>query len=512
MKLAISFFLNLLAVIFFTTQCTPRSKNAMTSSTELQKNPSKAVVIAVPKKNLNLDPHSLEDLYSMFATLQVHRSLFRYQPDGTLKNDLVETWDVSDDRKIYSFRLANYSFSDGTPITASHVEQSLKRLFFKKASISSDMSYILNSEKKDISQLAVKALDDKNFEIRLKKPTKFLITHLALMDSSILKLSKFDEEYDITSLTALSGHYQIVKFEEKALHLKSRKLGNPKAPADVVIRTVPIEDAAKLAIAGELDSVDVYPLDVATIQQLQVMGWITHSTSLVAENFLIANPAKLKRKTREFLFQSVDISKTLEKLKGSFFSEAFGMIPPLLPGFLKEKSWSDWVGTQGDVGTIQENVELDYSASSQVSKLIAEDLQNQWKSKGLQVKLNALDLEVYFDHLFSKKSALILAVKGMDYPDGYSNLAYFVSDVPANYFPVENSSLDVQLKELPYELDDDKRIKKYENLQRELLKQMTFRPLLFGNAYSGMWSGVFAKVPEHPMGLQFLALDELEVR
>ena len=58
-------------MILATSACTP-SKNSDTG----------VLKIHFPKVKLILDPHQMEDAYSMAAVLQLHRGLLRYTPAG----------------------------------------------------------------------------------------------------------------------------------------------------------------------------------------------------------------------------------------------------------------------------------------------------------------------------------------------------------------------------------------------------------------------------------------------
>src|SRR4051812_11739791 len=79
------------------------------------------LTIHLPISSISLDPHKMQDMYSMAVVLQLFRGLFRYSPEGELTPDLVSAWTVSPDGKTYLFKLREAQFSNGSKITSRHV-------------------------------------------------------------------------------------------------------------------------------------------------------------------------------------------------------------------------------------------------------------------------------------------------------------------------------------------------------------------------------------------------------
>ena len=88
-----------------------------------------SIRVSVPTKKLILDPHKMEDAYSMSAVLQLYRGLLRYTPESNIAPDLAETWTESEDHRKYVLKLRQAKFSNGEQITAKNVVASFGRLF-----------------------------------------------------------------------------------------------------------------------------------------------------------------------------------------------------------------------------------------------------------------------------------------------------------------------------------------------------------------------------------------------
>ena len=75
-----------------------------------------------------LDPAMVADTTSSFMTRQLFSGLMTLSNDLTPELDLAESMEISDDERVYTFKLhANARFADGTPITADDVRWSLER-------------------------------------------------------------------------------------------------------------------------------------------------------------------------------------------------------------------------------------------------------------------------------------------------------------------------------------------------------------------------------------------------
>ncbi len=76
-----------------------------------------------------LDPHLTTDATSARIIVEVFGGLVTIDPDLNIVPDLAESWDISDDGRVYTFRLRpDAKFHDGKPVTAHDVVWSLERV------------------------------------------------------------------------------------------------------------------------------------------------------------------------------------------------------------------------------------------------------------------------------------------------------------------------------------------------------------------------------------------------
>ena len=76
----------------------------------------KTLKIHFPVNKLVLDPHKMEDLYSMAVLTQIYRGLLRYSAPGDVMPDLAGSWTQTTDQKTYHFKLKAATFSDGSQL------------------------------------------------------------------------------------------------------------------------------------------------------------------------------------------------------------------------------------------------------------------------------------------------------------------------------------------------------------------------------------------------------------
>ncbi|WP_245523118.1 peptide ABC transporter substrate-binding protein [Thermosediminibacter oceani] len=158
LKKLIALLLSMLIVAGILTGC---SDTATKSSNEL--------VFSITSEPPNMDPQLATDQYSIIVGNAVFEGLVRYY-DGKIYPGMAEKWEVSEDKRVYTFYLRDAKWSDGSKVTAYDFEYSIKRLLDPKlaSGYAYQAYYILNGEEyntgkiKDPNQVGVKALDEKN--------------------------------------------------------------------------------------------------------------------------------------------------------------------------------------------------------------------------------------------------------------------------------------------------------------------------------------------------------------
>ena len=203
------------------------------------------------------------------------QGLVMQDKDANLIPGAAESWNVSDDGTVYTFKLrANGVWSDGSPVTAEDFVYSFRRLEDPAtgAEYASMLYPIKNAEELNTKggkpeDLGVKAIDATTLEISLKAPTPYfleMLTHQAAYPVNKASIDKLGAEWIKPGNLVSNGAYTLAEWVPND-HLKLVK--NPKFwDADSVkidvVNYIPTEDrssAMKRFEAGELDSYDDLP-------------------------------------------------------------------------------------------------------------------------------------------------------------------------------------------------------------------------------------------------------------
>ena len=137
----------------------------------------------------SLDPSTKSDLYGTDILYNITEPLLRIQDmkdgeEGAIEvvEAGAESYEISDDEKVYTLHLRDNKWTDGEPVTAEDYVYGMQRSISQEAACpnANFLYYIVNGEaintgKKKPEELGVKALDDKTIEITLEHPTPFFL-------------------------------------------------------------------------------------------------------------------------------------------------------------------------------------------------------------------------------------------------------------------------------------------------------------------------------------------------
>ena len=225
------------------------------------------------------EPKVLDPVANWLAvTLQhgylVYDTLFSRDADGKAQPQMVESWEVSDDKRRYVFKLRDgLMFHDGSPVEAEDVVASIKRWAQRDSSGKTLLKF----------GMKLNALDDKTVELTLDVPTLIVVDAFAKPTAAPLFIMRQEEAANpptepVTEIIG-SGPYKFVREE----HVPGSKLVYERNP-DYVPRSEPASylsggkvahvdrvewvvlpdpsSAINALVAGEIDILERPPLDL----------------------------------------------------------------------------------------------------------------------------------------------------------------------------------------------------------------------------------------------------------
>ncbi|MDR1260563.1 MAG: peptide ABC transporter substrate-binding protein [Oscillospiraceae bacterium] len=140
---------------------------------EKTKNEPDATVILGPQME-NMDPIAIHIDFEMSMLFLFFEGLMKFAPDGKIIPAMAETYDVSDDGMTYTFHLRPSAWSDGKPVTAFDFAYAWQRAATPKEA--APLANLLDDvARNQDGSLAVKAVDEKTFEVKLATPIPYFL-------------------------------------------------------------------------------------------------------------------------------------------------------------------------------------------------------------------------------------------------------------------------------------------------------------------------------------------------
>lgn len=138
----------------------------------------------------SIDPGLVEDVEGSAVVRDLFEGLLNQDPDGNPVPGVATGYEVSEDKMTYTFTLRdNAVWSDGTPVTAGDFVYAWQRAanpetaspyswYIELMSIENAAAVIAGE--KPVTELGVKAIDDKTLEVRITQPLPYfpqMVTH-----------------------------------------------------------------------------------------------------------------------------------------------------------------------------------------------------------------------------------------------------------------------------------------------------------------------------------------------
>jgi oligopeptide transport system substrate-binding protein len=132
---------------------------------------------------VTIDPSVTTEISSAQVIVNCFEGLMGYDADGKLVPAAAESYTVSDDGLVYTFKLRGDGvWSNGDPVKASDFAFAWKRILAPEtaADYASEFYYIKNGQKYNAGELAadevgVRVIDDSTLEVTLESPTGFFL-------------------------------------------------------------------------------------------------------------------------------------------------------------------------------------------------------------------------------------------------------------------------------------------------------------------------------------------------
>ncbi|MDX2079978.1 MAG: peptide ABC transporter substrate-binding protein [Terrimicrobiaceae bacterium] len=460
--------------------------------------------------------------------------LCRFDADGRAVPGMAESWDVSEDGRVYTFRIREDArWSDGRPFVADDLVSAWKRTL--NAATGSQYNYLLFPIKNaqefaegkidDFSQVGVKALDERTVRVELNHATSYfpeLCAFPTLHPVRVDLVEKHGDDWVKPGNLVGNGAYVL---EDWRINDRIRLRKNPhywdRENVDLeMIDVLPIADANvafNFYASGLADLIMDKGLAPPTLLQDLKKRRDFHSAPFLATYFLRFNCERgpfADERVRKAFSMAVDKQRIVEKITRAGEQPAGGFVPPGIPGYVGADGLSyDPEAARrllAEAGFPEGRgfplVNYLYS-KSELNEAIAIELQSMWREKlGVTVNLSRQEWKVYLNSMSLLDYDIARSSWVGDYPDPNTFLDMFLTGGGNNRTGWSDPRYDELIAAAARELDPARRFEILRDAEDLLVRQaVPICPLYF-------FVGIQLYDPDRIGGIRANVIDEHPLR
>ena len=459
----------------------------------------------------SFDPHQLSGDWENRIVGDVFEGLLTEDIQAEPIPGQAESWEISEDGTTYTFTLREgLTWSDGEPVTAEDFVFSFQRLM--DPANAADYAYLqypiknaeaINAgETEDLSQLGVRAIDERTLEIELERPTPYFLgalTHYTAYPLPQHATEEHGDDWVKVENIVVNGAYRPVEWIPGS-HVLTEKNPDFHDAENVSIDGVKfftLEDQAaafKRYRAGEFDILTDMPKDQFAWMQENMPGE-ARVEPFAGLYFYVVNhsePPFDDVRVRQAFSMAVNREVIGPQVLGTGELPAYSWVPPGMAGY-GEPETLDWMDLPypekvaeakallEEAGYGPDNplsVQLRYNTNDN-HKRVAVAIASMWKPLGVEVELYNTETKVHYDEL--SRGVLEIARAGWlaDYNDADNFLNLLKGGVDYNYGRYQSDEYDRLMNEATAEPDLDKRIELLHQAEEVALDDSAAIPIYY---------------------------------
>lgn len=456
---------------------------------------------------VSLDPPHVQESEGFRVAVMIFDGLVDYDYETLeVKPALAESWDVSEDAKVYTFHLRKgVKYHNGQEMKAEDFKKAWERACDDETQ--SEVAYIMapiegfdemqSGEADELS--GVKVIDDYTLEVTLKYPfAEFLQTlgHPVASAYPVEEAEKAVAEKEVWETPIGTGPFKFVKWDHNQvveIEKNPDYWGEEPYLDKVVYRVFEDDNTAFLEFkAGNLQDAAIPTGQYQSTKDDPEYGPMVRTYPELAlyyygfnmEKGVFANDKNLRLAIEYATDREAVVNTVMEGLP----TVATGIVPRGIPGYVEgqmeytydpDKAKEYW-----EKSSKPEKITLWYNTSEGHQK-IAEALQAGYKDVGINVELTNLEWGTYLDKLAKGEAEFWRLGWLADYPsmDNFLYPLFHSSEKGNNNFCFyENPEVDKLLEQARQETDDQKRWEMYAEAERMILDDAPIVPIYFYTA------------------------------
>ncbi|TQR38355.1 peptide ABC transporter substrate-binding protein [Lysinibacillus sphaericus] len=485
---------------------------------------AKELNLAITSEPPSLNPGLAEDTTSSAILINVFEGLTVSDAEGKPTPGMAEKWEISPDKKTYTFHLRDAKWSNGDTVVAGDFEYAWKwalnpdnlsaysSIFYP---IKGAQAYHQNGGSAD--DVGVKAEDDKTLVVTLENPTPYFLeltgfkTYLPVNK----KVTEANKQWyaDAGENYVTNGPYKLSDWQHDA-SITLTKFEDYWDASNVDVDTVNIamiEKEPTVATNFKSGSLDYIGAPFQTVDLNAIDGFkkdgslrIKDQASIYWYKFNTKDKIMNNANIRKALALAIDRQKLIDNVTKGEQKPATGMIPVAVPNFTEDRGYfkdNDVAAAKAaleagmkelgikDAKDIKVNISFN---TSEAHAAIAQYIQEEWSKKlGISSQLDNSEWQVYIDKLKTGDYQIGRMGWVADYLDPYTFLEQFdTAKNGNNQTGWENAEYKKLLDKAVAEVDEAKRLDYLKQAEAIIMTEFPVAPIYYYTNLSVVKKGI----------------------
>ncbi|MCB9942089.1 MAG: peptide ABC transporter substrate-binding protein [Geminicoccaceae bacterium] len=464
-----------------------------------------------------LDQHLTSTIYESNILRDLYEGLVIDGADGSVQPGVAESWSVSDDGLVYTFKLRDDAkWSNGDPVTADDFVFSYRRILDPATGAKyADVLFpiagakMFNSGEGRAEDVGVKAVDSRTVEITLASATPYflqLLTHQTSLPVHPGTVQSNPQDFTKPGVMVSNGPYMLDEWVPNS-HIKSVRNPNFHDADTVAIDTVyyyPTEDrsaALRRFEAGELDSNNDGPVEQMDYMR-EKLGDTLRIAPYLGTYYYTVNTDKAPFddvRVRQALSMVIDREFLAHDIWGDTMVAGYSLVPPGIdnygePAYFSYKDTPLLDREDQAIALMKEagfgpdhplEVDIRFNTSENHQKT-ATAIADMWKPLGVETTLTNADTKTHYAILRDRGDYDIARAGWIgDYNDPQNFLFLLESDnTGLNYARYQNPEYDALMHEAAATVDLDVRAGILKQAEEIFSRDVPYIPLLYYGSIS----------------------------
>ncbi|MCH2311248.1 MAG: peptide ABC transporter substrate-binding protein [SAR202 cluster bacterium] len=454
-----------------------------------------------------LDPALVSDTTSMGIVAEVFSGLVTLNTDLRLEPDLAESWEISSDGTVYTFKISeNAKFHNGKQVTATDFKWSLERAANPQTvspvaeTYLNDIVGVMDVIEGRASEITgIKVIDDRTLQITIDAPKAYFLAKLTYPTAFVVDRENVESGGQTwTDEINGTGPFKLKEYKigERIVLERFDNLDENAGGVDLIVMNLAGGQSMAMYENNEIDITGVGLFDLERVldpneplNRELVIAPPDFSISYIGFNTQMAPFDDVK--FRQALNHAIDKKLIAEEVLSNLVTPAYGILPPGFPGYneqleglrydselakqlLAESKYSD--------GATRPRIVVTVPGRGGSVGLDMEVILEMWRQVlGVEVEIQQVEWATYLEDLNQNK---FQAFAGLgweaDYPDPQDFLdILFHSDSKLNHGKYSNGQVDLILENARINPDPVDRVELYQDAEQLIVTDAAWVPLWF---------------------------------